>query len=161
MTVSYPLQPIKGSAYTVTFGACQGDFYGYPVNGIHVDTCLISKDGGAFVNTTNAPTIVHASGSSGSVSVSLTATEMNASIIQLQFYDSNAGAIYSWTMTVYTTGISVGGIDTGTPLPNITAFSSFTNPTVQEVLSVLWQGMTNEAAKKNWTFSDFLKKWNF
>lgn len=50
----------------------------------------VSKDGGAFASCTNAPAEI---GTTGYVSVLLTATEMNANAIIVRFTASNTGAM--------------------------------------------------------------------
>ena len=63
----------------------------------------ISKDGGNVANTTNAPSAV---GGTGSVlwTVTLTATEMQAAVIDIQIVDAATKAVTDQAMKIYTHG---------------------------------------------------------
>jgi hypothetical protein len=92
-TVFYFVIPKAGS----TDLAATGDWT--PATG---DT-KISKDGGNFANTTNNPAAVGGTGSVG-WSLTLTATEMQAAVIVVQFVDSATKAITDNALLIYTFG---------------------------------------------------------
>lgn len=75
--------PLKNQAFSLTFMMLDSD--GVPKTGLSV-TATITKDGGATVATTSAPTEL----GSGFYSISLTATEMNAAMIGLRFSATGA-----------------------------------------------------------------------
>ncbi len=63
----------------------------------------ISKDGGNFANTTNNPAAIGGTGSIG-WSLTLTATELQAGVINIQIVDSATKAVEDQYITVYTFG---------------------------------------------------------
>lgn len=84
---------IKGQTFTLNFAVINSNFqFGSP------DLIRISKDGGVAVNVTNSPTGI----GSGAQSLVLTATEMNADIISIQFFDTISPK-GDGMVTIYTT----------------------------------------------------------
>jgi hypothetical protein len=63
----------------------------------------ISKDGGSFANTTNNPAAVAGTGSIG-WSLTLTAAELSAAVINVQIVDSATKAVEDQYITIYTYG---------------------------------------------------------
>lgn len=62
----------------------------------------ISKDGGAFANLSTLPTVTPAAGIS--VQVTLSATEMNADVVFVQFIDQSATKEWAdWSLSIPTT----------------------------------------------------------
>lgn len=81
--------PIKGQAYRVTFPMFKND--GTVITGWTSPSCLISKDGGTAVSTTNTPAEIATSFGIGYLD--LTSTEMDADTVAIKPSVTNAGAL--------------------------------------------------------------------
>lgn len=82
--------PVKGQAYRL-YGAISNVTTGKVITGgLTSLACSLSKDGAAFTSSTNAPVEI---GTTGFFYVDLTATEMDASAINLKFSATNTNAV--------------------------------------------------------------------
>ena len=153
----YPFTPTQGQQFTFYFEISNGPV---ELTNILNSNITIWKNAGASALATNAVTYIIDPNIASYVvggSITLTATEMNTNVIQLGIFAKSGALVDIYTITtVLTQPVSVN-----TNLPNVSEFSSFDNPTMQEVLSVMWQAMTLEASKKKWSFATFLQKWTF
>lgn len=146
----------KNIAYTLWFVLYLTDdgapsFSGF---GSYWSTLQISKDGGSFTTLTNTPVSM----GNGWWYINLTANEMNADTVRISIVGAeNSGGTWASACAVE---IQTHTVDLTSSVNTITSLTN-TNPSIQEVLSLLWLGMTNEATKKNWDLQTFLKKWTF
>jgi len=83
---------IYGQATSVYFSSLNNAGTAVWAGGFGAGESQISKDGGAFANTTNLPTYI----GNGVYNIVLTATEMQAEFINLSFIDSGPGNIPDW-----------------------------------------------------------------
>jgi len=120
-------------------------------------TFSISKDGAAFTSLTNAPIEID----TGHAQVQLTATEMNADVIIIKglyqdlqnVQDSYTGIISIIIYTSTATDFNLTSIVT-----DVTDLSH-ENPTVQEVLSLLWMGLRKSGGKAGWSFNKWVNRY--
>lgn len=124
---STPL-PIKNQALQITFGMWLTT--GLINSGATSPDSEVSKDGGAYADCTNEITEI---GSSGTYTLDLTNTEMNADVVAIQVKSATANAI-TYKITIYpssgskfqTNSTQWGGSNvTGMPMPTYTQPGGF------------------------------------
>jgi hypothetical protein len=160
-----PFKPIKHQTFTLYFDthAFRGNInlYGtieYPVASSSF-TWTISKDGGAFATPTNAVTNI------GGVAASLvlTSTEMNCNTLVLhgtyQFNQGMGNAEGGGEIVVVVYTSRLGSFDLDMSVEDVGSISS-SNPTLQEILSVIWQMLTKGGKRDSWSLNKLLGKWN-
>lgn len=115
-------RPIKGLSYTLYVGLVSrstGQLQANPT--LASGDVQISKDGGAFANITTLPTVSPASGRS--VQVSLSATEMAADSIVIQFVDAAGAEWNDLFVDLQTDGVLTGfEVDDAVATPTTTVF---------------------------------------
>lgn len=110
----FPFKPIKGVAFTFYFTTPDGV---NPPSTNAITYCGISKDGGAFTATTNAPVMV-ATDAADSLATRykwalvLTATEMTAGIVIIATRDSATGAGSVTSTIIHTTDQELSAVPT-------------------------------------------------
>jgi hypothetical protein len=110
--------PKKGTAYTTYLSLIS-----------QADTCLfktsvtlaagdvqVSKDGGSFANITTLPTEI---GSTGVLSVALSATEMNADTVVVRFRDAAGAEWCDALLVLHTQSQTVGDLASSTALQTV------------------------------------------
>ena len=148
-----PFQPTLGQAYILNINNIADTNEPY--------TAKISKNGGASVATTNSPTILpDSTGSNVFITLNLTAAEMSANIIWINLFDSTGANFLN--LVIYTTGVAFGTTELflNTVISDVQIVKSY-NPTVQDILSVLWQAMTKTPKRKGLDYKTWFKEFNF
>lgn len=121
MASQYP--PKKNTAYTHYFTLYKND--GTVIANPGTYTKKIIKDGGAIADITNSVTEMDTT--YGALSITLTATEMNADLIWFQIYDNTSGCVpetvvintSAYTLDEIAANIAAILVDTGTTLDGL------------------------------------------
>ena len=144
-----PLKPVQGQAFSLSVDST--------INTNQPYTAKISKNGGAFVASINPPTfLADTSNTKVCISLNLTASEMASPVIWIDILDST-GADF---LTIVVNTTTNKGFSLSTIIPDIKIISS-QNPTLDEVLSLVWQALTKAPGQKGGKCSDYLNGFDF
>ncbi len=115
----------RADALTIAFPLIDSNNRPQRYTGLTLTTgdCKISKDGGAFANTTNLPAEI----SLGRYSLELTAAEMDADWVLVIV--SKAGTIYDWDQMIGTSGNPSGTVVTNGGNTTLTFLTDLTSAT--------------------------------
>jgi hypothetical protein len=153
MNIYLPFKPTKGEAFRLYGGQIQTASNGLLLQTGTPQSLHISKDGGSMTAPTNTiqSTFEASPVYNGAWYIDLTATEMNADVVQVCINPRN---ISTWgtpqIITIYTD--DGGGLSLNSIITDISTSDdiSKTNPTLREVLAFLWAVMRKPGQKRRW-----------
>lgn len=147
---SIMLEGNKNKAYRVYFPLLSIDNASIiPRTAVSWPTAKISKDGSDFVNVTNTPVAMTA----GWYYLDLTQAEMNADVVRLVL-----GGTWAFTTFVYLE-IFTNVMSLSSVISDISNLSN-NNPTLAEVLSLLWMILRKAGNRKSYSLRQILSKTN-
>lgn len=168
-TAYYPITFTKGQSADIyfTLGVANNPYGAIEASGAF-EYVGISKDGGTFDATTNSPVEIQydtADGGSGSRSygrykLTLTATEMDADVISICWFDSGTGRVggtlFIFTGSGHPASEGGSGMALTDTVTDVTALAD-DNPTIREILSLLWQILRKAEKRDRKTLKQILK----
>lgn len=164
----FPYKPTKNQSFTI-FLDTNSHNVANSTSAINTGSpwtnVYISKDGAKFVDVTNTPTYITKAdddvnnASNGFSQLDLTSAEMNADKIIVVAIRVVSGTTHDYSEHIIYT-VAGQPISLADAVIDVNAIST-SNPTLQEVLSMLWLGMTRQAVSKGWSLATWLKKFSF
>jgi len=183
----HPFKETKNQVFTIRlsidghtnpYGPTNDPNYFYYIDRTYIAN--ISKDGGAFVQSTNVPVMTLTPDESGfynELKLVLTADEMNADSILVDIMDAASGndMMIAQSYLIYTQVVSSSitpqqiweyenrelsapvALDLTSVVTDVNTISN-TNPTIREVLSMVWQSLCKTPHRKGWSFNKWINR---
>lgn len=152
---------LQNQSYTYSFfiGNPISNFSFTPYSGVNFSVGTLSHNNGSFVNTINTPTeIGGVNQGNGWYQIVLNASEMTGNQIILVLSGTKSGTNVYDSVLLHLVSSLPTTLDSS--ILNINSISE-ANPTLQEVLSMIWIAMSSQANKKGWDFDTWKKEFNF